>query len=244
MIGFYDSGIGGLNILNEVIKIDPTLDTCYFADNANCPLGEKTPDEITKAVINGCDYLLNNDCSLVVLACNTATAQAIKYIQSIWLPLHHPNKNVLGVIRPVAEDLIERSIDKKSKVLILATKATVNTKFYSNDLKDYGYTNVVELSMGNLAHLIETNQIDKAFELIDTIFNDNIDCILNCKAVVLACTHYPNVEDHIKIKLDTIISNYDIIIQNSLVATNLIKYLKKHTKYSTNNNTHNFYTNI
>jgi glutamate racemase len=244
MIGFYDSGIGGLNILNEVIKLDPTLDTYYYADTANCPLGEKIPDEITKAVIAGCDYLLNNGCSLVVLACNTATAQTIKFIQSTWLPLHHPNKNVLGVIRPVAEDLIERSIDNESKVLILATKATVNSKFYSNDLKDYGYTNVIELSMDNLAHLIETNQINQAELLINSIFKDNSNLILNCKAVVLACTHYPNVEGHIKTSLDTITSNYDIISQNSLVATNLIKYLKKHTKYATYKNIHNYYSNI
>jgi glutamate racemase len=244
MIGFYDSGIGGLNILNEVVRIDPQLDTYYYADTANCPLGEKSESQILEAVTGGCKYLFDNGCSLVVLACNTATAQTIKYLQSSWLPTHYPNNNILGVIRPVAEDLIERKIAHESKVLILATKATVNSKFYTLDLADYGYSNVLELSMGNLAHYIETDQKTEAIKLINSIFDNNKQNIIGCKAVVLACTHYPYMTNEIKTALDTIINNYDIIIQNTLVATTLIKYLKKHTKYPTYNNIHNYHSNI
>jgi glutamate racemase len=239
MIGFYDSGKGGMTILNEVLKLEPSLDTFYYADIANCPLGEKTDEEILIAVLNGIKYLFEHDCDLVILACNTATARAIKYVQARWLPLLYPNKNVLGVIRPVAIELIEEKISKESKIVILATKATVRSRFYSLDLKDHGYTNVRELSMGNLAYTIETDDIDMSKKIIDEIFASNINVFENSKAVVLACTHYPYMEVYIQQKLDTITNSKPVIIsQNHLVAEQLMSYLQKHPQYFSNKGVH------
>jgi glutamate racemase len=239
MIGFYDSGKGGMTILNEVLKLEPTLDTFYYADVANCPLGEKTDEEILIAVLNGIKYLFEHDCNLVILACNTATARAIKYVQAQWLPLLYPNKNVLGVIRPVAIELIEEKISKESKIVILATTATVRSRFYSLDLKDHGYNNVQELSMANLAYAIETDDIDMSKKIIDEIFEANISIFEDSKAVVLACTHYPYMEDYIQQKLDSITDSKPVIIsQNHLVAEQLMTYLQKHPQYLSNKGIH------
>jgi glutamate racemase len=239
MIGFYDSGKGGLTILNEVLKLEPTLDTSYYADTKNCPLGEKTDEEILLAVLEGIKYLFAHDCDLVILACNTATARAIRYIQARWLPLLYPNKNVLGVIRPVAIELIEEGLEINSKIVILATTATVRSKFYSLDLKDHGYLNVKELSMGNLALAIENDNIKESKTIIDSIFEKNKEILEDAQAVVLACTHYPYMAEYIQSKLDSITKSKALLIsQNNLVAEQLITYLTKHPQYASYSDIH------
>ncbi len=235
MIGFYDSGKGGMTILNEVLKLEPLLDTFYYADIANCPLGEKTDDQILAAVLGGIKYLFEHDCNLVILACNTATAAAIKYVQAQLIPQQYPNNNVLGVIRPVAIELIEEKIATNSKIVILATKATVRSRFYSLDLTQHGYNNVQELSMANLAYAIETDNIDMSKKIIDEIFDANISIFEDSKAVVLACTHYPYMEEYIQSKLDSITNSNPVIIsQNKLVAEQLMTYLDNHPQFFSN----------
>ena len=239
MIGFYDSGKGGMTILNEVLKLEPKLDTYYFADVKNCPLGQKTDDQILSIVLDGIKYLFEHDCNLVILACNTATANAIKYIQAKWLPKYYPTKNVLGVIRPVAVELIDEKINTESKIVILATKATVRSKFYTQDLHDYGYDNVQELSMGNLAIAIENDDIIESKKIITKIFEDNIKMLKDAQAVVLACTHYPYMADYILQELNKITTKkVKLISQNKLVAEQLITYLAKHNEFATYTNTH------
>ena len=244
MIGFYDSGIGGLTILNEVLKVSPTLDTFYYADSKHCPLGEKPIEEIQLHVVNAVKYLFNNDCELVVLACNTATAASIRYIQQVWLPINYPNKNVLGVIRPVIIELLEESVDNTSEVVILATKATVESKFYTDDLSTFNFNNVKEISMGNLAYYIENKMINEAHMEIDNIFNSNINTLSKAKAVVLACTHYPYEKDYISSKLSTINPNNPIILsQSTIVAEQLVKYLIRHSQYCKYQDIHKYYDN-
>jgi glutamate racemase len=233
MIGFYDSGIGGKTILNEVLSIDPTLNTYYLADDKNCPLGEKTSEEIKQCVISGVKYLFNNGCTLVVLACNTATAEAIKYLQQEWIPNNYPNKNILGVIRPVAEELMENRLDQNSKVVILATKATVRTQYYTRDLAQYGYHNVVEVSMGNLAKMIEDGKYFEAKAIIKEILTDNKVLIEDAKAIVLACTHYPYMREYFEQILEELLIKAPYIIsQSTIVAEQLFKYIRKHSKYT------------
>jgi glutamate racemase len=239
MIGFYDSGIGGLNILNEVLKIDPTLDTYYLADSKNCPLGEKSIEEIREIVIAGVESMFNNGCDLVVLACNTATAAAIKYIQQEWLPNNYPDKNVLGVIRPVVLGLIEEGIKPSDQVVIFATPATCETKFYTNDLKDYNFGNVVEIPMPGLAMAIESHNRDQSERIIDNVFVDNTSLLTEARAVVLACTHYPYELEYFQSKLAKLGNkNCEVMVQNTIVAQQLFKYLDKHPQFSNNNNQH------
>jgi glutamate racemase len=244
MIGFYDSGIGGKIILKQLNNINPNLDTYYFADLKNCPLGEKTSIEIKNCVINGLNYLFEHGCNLVILACNTATVESIKFIQQEWLPNHYPNKNVLGIVRPVSEELNRRKYAKTSKIAILATKATVNSSFYNNDLLEFGYNNVIKISMQKLALLIENDEEEKAKELIFNIIFENKDKLIDTDIVVLACTHYPYLMDYFKKVFYEILGYCPFILsQDVLIAEQLIDYLQKHKLYSTFNNKHLFYVN-
>ncbi|MGL4757792.1 MAG: glutamate racemase [Patescibacteria group bacterium] len=244
MIGFYDSGIGGLTILNSVLNKEPRLDTFYFADSKNCPLGEKTPEQIKKHVTEGVQYLFENGCDLVVLACNTATAVVIRHLQQDWIPNNYPGKNVLGVVRPVVLELIEEEIRTTDSVVILATKATVNTKFYTEDLAKYNFQNVTEISMENLAIAIENKDSNLAHTIIDAVFSKNQKILSKAKAVVLACTHYPYEIEYIRQSLSKYNKNQPLVLsQNEIVCQQLIKYLDKHKQFSEYNDQHQFFIN-
>jgi glutamate racemase len=238
MIGFYDSGIGGLNILTQVKKRLPFLDTFYMADDLHCPLGEKDEKQIQEIVTNGVKYLMENDCKLVILACNTATAITIKYLQNTWLPKNYPTNKVLGIIRPVSEELRVLNIATEQKIAILGTPATINSQFYFNELRDFGYNNILNLSAAGLALAIENDNK----ESIDTILNDLFlryqNEINSTDVLVLACTHYPYA-------LESICNiwlkqggnkNIQIINQDYLVATRLEGYLNRHPQFTSFNN--------
>jgi glutamate racemase len=258
MIGFYDSGIGGLTILNEFKKLRPEIQTTYLADTKNMPLGQKTPQEIELAVQEGIIELFDKGgCSLVVLACNTATCIAIKGIQSYWLPnlnnsgRYEDKKQVLGIVRPVSEELISKGYSKQDKIIILATQATVNSGFYKQELASFGYDNIEELSGQNLAFLIEesfktsdnkeskelesgtSKEIETTLEKIFDPKNPSNTRLKGAKAIVLACTHYPYIEQQIK---NAYMANFmiekteevEIISQSLLVAHKLSEYIDEH----------------
>ena len=111
-IGVFDSGIGGLTVLKSFLKNLPNYTYKYFGDNANAPYGEKSSEEIYDLTIKGIEFLFSKNCSLVILACNTASTVLPK-IQQEWLPVHHPDKKVLGIIRPTAENIIKNNWWKK-----------------------------------------------------------------------------------------------------------------------------------
>jgi len=141
-IGFYDSGVGGLTILSEFYKVLPNKSYIYFADQAYCPLGDKTPQQIFARTIYGLEYLFSQGCDLVVLACNTATAYSIRKIQQKWLPKNYPNKKVLGIIRPVGEYFFNQITQQnpnqqKWTVGLLATNATIKSNFYQEELTSF-----------------------------------------------------------------------------------------------------------
>ncbi|MBT7228307.1 glutamate racemase, partial [Candidatus Parcubacteria bacterium] len=125
MIGIFDSGYGGLTIFKEIEKKLPQHDFVYLGDNARTPYGERSQSIIYKYTTQAVDYLFSHDCDLIILACNTASALALRKIQQEYLPKHHKGKNVLGVIRPLAEEVGELS--KNSKVAVLGTTSTVES---------------------------------------------------------------------------------------------------------------------
>lgn len=129
-IGLFDSGIGGLTVLKALTCDLPNYTYVYYGDNANAPYGEKSPDEIYDLTIKGIEFLFGKYCSLVVLACNTAST-VLPRIQQEWLPMHYPDRKVLGIIRPTAEHMTESGA---KEIYLMATPATVNAHSYEKEL--------------------------------------------------------------------------------------------------------------
>ncbi len=189
-IGIFDSGIGGTSIWKEIKTFLPNEDTLYLSDSKNAPYGQKTKDEIINLCIKNTEYLLNNNCKTIVIACNTATTNAITYLRKTY---RIPFIGIEPAIKPA-------SLKTKSNVIgILATKGTLNSTLFekTSSLIDSNITIIEQIGEG-LVELIENGKIDSdemdnlLFEYITPMLEKNVDCL------VLGCTHYPYLISKIK----------------------------------------------
>jgi glutamate racemase len=232
MIGFYDSGLGGLTIVNEFLKLYPQTKTVYLADTLNCPLGNKTNEEILRITKRGVEFLFSQGCRLVVLACNTATSVAIRPIQQEWLPARPEfvGRNVLGVVKPVTEELINRK-ESVEPILLLATSATCRSRFYQQELALEGFKEFDCLSLPHLAQAIEEQDTFWIEQILREVANQAD--LAKYRSFVLACTHYPIVKEKIRqIFSFTIKHPFEIFDQSALVPKRLAAYLQRHPEYS------------
>ena len=225
-IGVFDSGFGGLTVLREIINILPQYNYVYFGDNARAPYGNKSFDLIYEYTLEGVEFLFSQGCELVVLACNTASAKALRTIQQRVLPTEYPHKRVLGVIRPCAEEVENFTIS--NRVGILGTEGTVNSNSYVLELAKISpkvqvfqqacplWVPLIEEQQANAeaGKLIICSDIEKLFDQ-----NEGIDVI------VLACTHYPIIEALIE---NCVNGRAKILSQGTLVADKLSDYLIRH----------------
>ena len=124
-IGLFDSGLGGLTILRAVVKQLPQYDYVYYGDTANLPYGDKSEAEIYDLSVAAMDYLFGEGCALIIVACNTASAETLRKLQDEYLPKHYPERRILGVIIPTVETLIADGVEA---ALLLATKRTVESQ--------------------------------------------------------------------------------------------------------------------
>ena len=132
MIGFFDSGLGGLSILKEIKRELPEYSYLYLGDNARTPYGSRSQDIIYKFVKDGVEELFRRGSELVILACNTASSVALRRIQQKFLPENYPNKRVLGIIVPTAEEIVKTS--KSKHIGIIATEATVESFAFPREI--------------------------------------------------------------------------------------------------------------
>ncbi|NJK70888.1 MAG: hypothetical protein HC932_01295 [Thermales bacterium] len=173
--------------------------------------------------------MFENGCSLILLACNTATVAAVRYIQNEWIPQNYLGRKVLGIIRPVSEGLIEEGAKDNDEVMILSTQLTHNSNFYQEELAEAGFKYVQSVPMKGLAEAIEKQDVER----IDQVLEKDIAVLKNLEKVkylVLACTHYPLVKDLIFAKLQKygLDSDVHIFDQGKHVAEKLMDYLKRH----------------
>ena len=222
-IGIFDSGFGGLTVFKEIEKALAPYDYIYLGDNARVPYGTKsfkTVYEYTKECVF---KLFDMGCNLVILACNTASAKALRSIQLHDLP---PGKKVLGVIRPTTE--IIGQFTRTNKVGILATTGTVRSNSYPIEIQRFSpAVEVFQQDCPFWVPLVENNEINSdgaryyVKRDLDSLFeqSDQIDTIL------LACTHYPILQPLIE---EFAPNGIKIISQGEIVADSLVAYLKKH----------------
>ena len=126
-IGVFDSGLGGLTILKALLRELPQYNYIYFGDNARVPYGNRSSEIIYQFTKEAVKFLFKKNCQLIVIACNTATATSLPKIQQEYLPKFYPNRKVLGVIKPIVEELDVRSYELDGRICVIGTKATVNS---------------------------------------------------------------------------------------------------------------------
>jgi glutamate racemase len=225
-IGVFDSGYGGLTVLKAIVKELPEYDFLYLGDNARAPYGSRSFETVYEYTLQCVKLLFDKGCELVILACNTASAKALRTIQQRDLPKMAPGKRVLGVIRPTTEIIGNHT--KSGNIGILATSGTVNSGSYVVEIeKFYPNVKVFQEACPMWVPLIENNEIDS--EGANYFIKRHVEHLMKVgpgiDAIILACTHYPIIIDKIRQHLP---SGVQLLSQGPIVAKGLADYLQRH----------------
>ncbi|MHB9056876.1 MAG: glutamate racemase [Paludibacteraceae bacterium] len=225
-IGIFDSGYGGLTILNEIRKELPGYDYLYLGDNARTPYGTRSFDIVYKFTLECVGYLFRQGCHLVILACNTASAKALRTIQQNDLLKIDPDRRVLGVIRPTVEEV--GKLTTTNHVGLFATSGTVQSNSYPLEIhKIYPDIKVVSEACPMWVPLIENNEyLSEGADYFVKKYTQNLmKADKEIDAVILGCTHYPLLKEKIEKDLPEYVK---IISQGEIVARSLADYLHRH----------------
>lgn len=225
-IGVFDSGFGGLTVLKEIVKQLPNYDYLYLGDNARAPYGSRSFETVYEYTLECVKQLFAMDCELVILACNTASAKALRNIQQHDLPKIAPEKRVLGVIRPTTE--VVGKLSRTGHVGVLGTTGTITSNSYPIEIEKFYPTIIVHQEACPMwVPIVENNEIES--EAADLFIQKNLSNLLakdkNIDTIILGCTHYPLLIRKIKKHLP---SNIILVSQGEIVAEGLAHYLKRH----------------
>ncbi len=224
-IGIFDSGYGGLTVFTEIVKQLPQYDYIYLGDNARVPYGTRSFETVYQYTLECVQHLFDKGCRLVILACNTASAKALRTIQQCDLS-RFAGRKVLGVIRPTTE--IIGNYTQSREIGIFATQGTVNSDSYLLEIqKFFPDVKVYQEACPMWVSLVENNEHDS--DGADFFIKKHIDNLLTRSAsidtIVLACTHYPLLADRISRFLPPHIR---LLAQGEIVARSLRDYLQRH----------------
>lgn len=219
-IGFFDSGLGGLLILKATAKTLPQYDYIYYADTAHLPYGDKTEEEIFEFTKNAIEELFKQDCLLVVVACNTSSAETLRRIQDTYLKENYPDRRILGVIVPTIEEVV--AIHPK-RAFMLATKRTVESGKYGRELQKISDDiELISVATPELVPLIEMHELEAATEsAIKTIEA----AVGEGDVVILGCTHYVMLKNSLR---EHFKNSLTIISQDEVIPKKLADYLSRH----------------
>lgn len=224
IIGIFDSGLGGLTVFKYFLNELPDYNYIYLGDNARLPYGAKSQETIYTYTREAIEFLFKAGCNLIIIACNTASAQALHRLQEEYLPKHYPNRRILGVIRPLAEAIANNK--KYKRIGILGTKATINSNAYEIELKKINPSlEVIQQSAPLLVPLIEEGWLKKPEtkmilkKYLHPLKTKQID------ALILGCTHYPFLyKETVKIMGNKIAVPHP----GEIIAGSLKNYLERH----------------
>ena len=231
-IGVFDSGYGGLTVLKEFIQTLPQYDYLYLGDNARAPYGTRNFETVYEYTLQCVKHLFEQGCSLVVLACNTASAKALRTIQQNDLPDLEAHLRVLGVIRPTTE--VVGKYTKTKKVGVFATKGTVVSKSYVVEInKFYPDVEVFQEACPMWVPLVENNEHlnPGADYFVEKHINQLLQQQPDIDTFLLGCTHYPLLVDKIRKYTPEHIT---ILTQGKIVANSLVEYLNRHPELEKN----------
>ena len=225
-IGIFDSGYGGLTILQSIKESLPDYDYLYLGDNARAPYGDRSFEVVYKYTLDAVKFLFNQGCSLVIVACNTSSAKALRSIQQKDLEKIDSNKRVLGVIRPCVEELAENK--KINSVGIIGTLGTISSNSYGLEIEKYApKVKYVQHACPLWVPLIENEKQESSSgkEIIKNDLSVLLKKTSNIDTLVLACTHYPILNPILK---DLLPKDIAVLSQGPIVAKKLVEYLNNH----------------
>ena len=225
-IGVFDSGYGGLTVLKEIVNQLPDYDYFYLGDNARAPYGSRSFETVYDYTLESVQKLFSMGCELVILACNTASAKALRTIQQKDLPLLSSHKRVLGVIRPTAE--VVGKFSKTRHVGVLGTSGTVASDSYPIEINKLFPDIIVHQEACPMwVPIVENNEIETSGA--DYFIEKNVASLLSkdptIDTIILGCTHYPLLIHKINKYLPEGIS---LLSQEKIVAESLVDYLRRH----------------
>lgn len=225
-VGIFDSGYGGLTVLSGIKSVLPEYDYIYLGDNARAPYGNRSFERVYEFTLEAVKWFFKQGCHLVILACNTASAKALRTIQQVNLPQIDPEKRVLGVIRPTAEQIGLAS--KSGHIGVMGTEGTIQSKSYQIEIsKLHPHITVIGEACPMWVPLVENREYDKPGA--DYFIKQHVDNLLTrdpqIDTIILGCTHYPLLMEKIRRYLP---ENISIISQGEVVAYSLKDYLRRH----------------
>ena len=223
MIGIFDSGFGGLSVLKEVQKALPHHSYLYLGDTARAPYGNRDMDAVYRFTKEGVEFLFNHGCKLVVIACNTASAKALRKLQQEYA-VTHPRRKVLGVIIPAVEEAVEKT--KNGRIGVIGTHGTVASETFPREFeKRLPEAVIFQRACPLLVSLVETGE--HTSPKADALLKKYLGPLLaqDIDTLVLGCTHYGHLEKKIRAVAG---KRVRIISEGKVIAQKLTEYLKRH----------------
>ena len=223
-IGVFDSGFGGIDVLRGLVKELPTYDFLYLGDTARTPYGTRSSEIVYEFTKQAVDYMFSQGCELILLACNTASSEALRKIQREHIPVHHPGKRVLGVLIPAAEEAIAQTENKK--IGVIATEGTVASGAFERELKKIDSSaHVFQQACPLLVPLVESGEYKS--QAAKMILEDYLTPLKEAgvDTLILGCTHYGMFEGRIK---EYIGDTVTIVSEANTTPAKLKEYLKRH----------------
>jgi len=224
-IGVFDSGFGGLSIMREIVKLMPQYDYVYLGDSARAPYGDRSQDTIYEYTKEGVDFLFGQGAEIIILACNSASSEALRRIQREYLPLKYPSKKVLGVIIPAAEEAVGQS--KNKKIGVLGTVATVSSHAFTREIQKLDSSiEVFEVAAPLLVPLVEAGEEgSESAKILVQKYVEEVS-LRGIDMLILGCTHYGFLADEIRRAAEGV----TVVEEGKLVADKLSTYLVKHAE--------------
>lgn len=221
-IGVFDSGFGGLTVLCGLRGLLPEYDYLYLGDTARAPYGSRSEEVIYRFTEQAVDYLFDQGCELIILACNTASSEALRRIQQEYLVKKYPQKRVLGVVIPACEAVVESG---HQKIGVMATSSTVDSGSYVREIKKLnGKAEIIQQPCSLLVPIIESGESQET--VLGAVLDNYLTRLKEVEAIILGCTHYEIVGEEIRKRAQKV----KAVSQSGVVAERLADYLGRHSE--------------
>ncbi len=225
-IGFFDSGLGGLTILKAVAAALPDYDYEFYGDTANLPYGDKSEAEIFALTKAGVLHLLQRDCALIIIACNTASAETLRQLQDTILTDEYESRRLLGVIIPTIEEVLASDL---SSVALIGTKRTIDSGKYDLEFaKADSQVQLITMATPELVPLIEVGNLEAAN--VSVHISVEQFRAAGAEGLILGCTHYTLLKENLRKAFD---SEFRIFSQDEIIPAKLMDYLARHGEMET-----------